>query len=403
MMDSRAAERLGEHARLIRVLEARGLLDRALEFLPSRRADRGAPRVGTRPHAPGARDHPELLEDRAAWQPRADRHSRGSVPRRASSSSTSRTSSPSRFKPQIQAAPAAPRDHRDADRRQHDQPDGAVLRAARGGRDRRERRAGRARVRDRARGVRRAPALARDRGARPQGRGEGAVRRIFQISRMVRRAVYWLLQNYPQQLDIEPMVMRFRQGVVERVRRRCRRSSRAAARSAMRRTRSSSRPRACRRRSRSGSRRSALATQIVRHHRARARVSPAGARSRRVSTSRSRTSCVSTSCATKSRRSRSTAAGARWRARRCARRSRKEQRSLLRSALRARGASAASDAALAAWLDKRRDEIARVQRGLDDMQMTGPWTSRRCRSRSKRSSTARVSRLSARPPRDRAG
>src|SRR5262249_14609381 len=38
---------------------------------------------------------------------------------------------------------------------------------------------------------------------------------IFQISRMVRRAVYWLLQNYPQQLDIEPMVRRFREGVVE--------------------------------------------------------------------------------------------------------------------------------------------------------------------------------------------
>ena len=34
MMASRANERLGEHARLIRMLEARGLLDRDLEFLP---------------------------------------------------------------------------------------------------------------------------------------------------------------------------------------------------------------------------------------------------------------------------------------------------------------------------------------------------------------------------------
>ena len=94
MMDSRAAERLGEHARLIRVLEARGLLDRALEFLPSdeqieeRRASRA------RPHAAGARDHPELLEDRAA---RAA-SSRPTFPRirssRATSSSTSRTQSP---------------------------------------------------------------------------------------------------------------------------------------------------------------------------------------------------------------------------------------------------------------------------------------------------------------------
>ena len=49
-----------------------------------------------------------------------------------------------------------------------------------------------------------------------------------------------------------------------------------------------------------------------------------------------------------------------------------EQRSLLRSALSARGASVASDAALTGWLDKHRDEIARVRRGLDDMLMTGP-------------------------------
>ena len=35
IMTSRARERLGEHARLVRVLEAQGLLDRALEFLPS--------------------------------------------------------------------------------------------------------------------------------------------------------------------------------------------------------------------------------------------------------------------------------------------------------------------------------------------------------------------------------
>jgi glutamate dehydrogenase len=36
---------------------------------------------------------------------------------------------------------------------------------------------------------------------------------IFQISRMVRRAVYWLLQNYAEELDIEPMVARFQPGV----------------------------------------------------------------------------------------------------------------------------------------------------------------------------------------------
>ena len=36
---------------------------------------------------------------------------------------------------------------------------------------------------------------------------------IFQISRMMRRAVYWFLQRYPERLDIVPMVERFRPGV----------------------------------------------------------------------------------------------------------------------------------------------------------------------------------------------
>jgi glutamate dehydrogenase len=52
MMESRAKERLGEHARLIRVLEARGLLDRAIEFLPNEEqiAERKARGLGlTRP------------------------------------------------------------------------------------------------------------------------------------------------------------------------------------------------------------------------------------------------------------------------------------------------------------------------------------------------------------------
>jgi glutamate dehydrogenase len=38
---------------------------------------------------------------------------------------------------------------------------------------------------------------------------------IFEIGRMVRRAVYWLLQNYSGELDIEPMVARFRPGVLK--------------------------------------------------------------------------------------------------------------------------------------------------------------------------------------------
>ncbi len=48
-----------------------------------------------------------------------------------------------------------------------------------------------------------------------------------------------------------------------------------------------------------------------------------------------------------------------------------EQRALLRSALSAAGASTNASTALAAWLDKRRPDIARFQRGLDDMQVSG--------------------------------
>ena len=48
-----------------------------------------------------------------------------------------------------------------------------------------------------------------------------------------------------------------------------------------------------------------------------------------------------------------------------------EQRALLRSVLGARGA-ATGERALADWLAQRKNEIARVQRGLDDMQATGP-------------------------------
>ncbi len=130
--------------------------------------DRGAPRVGPRAHAARARDHSELLEDPAARQPAADRHSGGSVPRGraravfpAGAIGTLQDADP--------PAPPAPRDHHDARRRQHDQSHGAVLRPPGRGGDRRERRASGARLRDRPGSVRRPQAVARDRSARSQG------------------------------------------------------------------------------------------------------------------------------------------------------------------------------------------------------------------------------------------
>src|SRR5690606_7344842 len=38
---------------------------------------------------------------------------------------------------------------------------------------------------------------------------------IFQISRMVRRAVYWFLQSYAEELEVEPLVLRFKPGAEE--------------------------------------------------------------------------------------------------------------------------------------------------------------------------------------------
>ena len=193
---------------------------------------------------------------------------------------------------------------------------------------------------------------------------------IFQISRMVRRAVYWLLQNYPQQLEIEPMVSRFRDGVVEAF---AALPSIIASRGAERYAAGTQRLEDAGLPPRSRQRIAALSSLRSRSTSSSSRAS-FGCPSRRSAgcTSRSRRSCGSTSCASRSRRSRSTAVGARWRAQRCARRSRKSSARCCaaRSPLAAR--AVASGAALAAWLDKHRDEIARVRRGLDDMLMTGP-------------------------------
>ena len=43
-------------------------------------------------------------------------------------------------------------------------------------------------------------------------RAEAQYDAIFQMSRMVRRAVYWFLQNHADALDIEPMITRFHRG-----------------------------------------------------------------------------------------------------------------------------------------------------------------------------------------------
>jgi glutamate dehydrogenase len=214
MMDSRAAERLGEHARLVRVLEGQGLLDRALEYLPTEEQieeRRAAGRGLTRPELAVILSyskielHGSLLQTDIPEDPYLAAELELYFPRELTQ----------RFRPQI-------RQHRL--RREiitmlvggsmiNRMGPFFVLRA--------EEETG-ANVAQ----VARAYAIVREVfGIRRLWREIEALDHkvaakvqydaIFQISRMVRRAVYWLLQNYSQQLDIEPMVKRFQPGVVD--------------------------------------------------------------------------------------------------------------------------------------------------------------------------------------------
>jgi len=369
MMDSRAAERLGEHARLIRVLETRGLLDRALEFLPSDEQieeRRASGRGLTRPELAiilaysKIELHGSLVETDIPEDPFLAGDLDLYFPRELAE----------RFKPQIQA-------HRLRREiiamliggsmvnrmgpffvlRAEEETGASVAQVARAY----------AIVRE-VFGVRR---LWREIEALDH-KVEAKVQydAIFQISRMVRRAVYWLLQNYAQQLDIEPMVLRFRDGVGEVF----------AALPSIIASRGSERYATDTRALESAGLPAPIAASIAALTLAaqsfdiielarefRLAVPEVGrlyfalAQELRLDTVREQIEALKVD--------------SRWRA--MARATLREtlaqeQRSLLRSALSARGAAVASDAALGTWLDKHRDEIARVRRGLDDMLMTGP-------------------------------
>jgi glutamate dehydrogenase len=369
MMDSRAAERLGEHARLIRVLEARGLLDRALEFLPSDEQieeRRASGRGLTRPELAIILSyskielHGSLVPTDIPEDPFLANDLELYFPHEVAD----------RFKPQIQAHPL---------RREiiamliggsmiNRMGPFFVLRA--------EEETG-ANVAQ----VARAYAIVREVfGVRRLWREiesldhkvEAKVQydAIFQISRMVRRAVYWLLQNYPQQLEIEPMVSRFRNGVVEAF---AALPSIIASRGAERYAAETQRledaglppPVAQRIAALTLAPQSFDIIELAREFRLPVpevgRLYFALAQELRLDVVREQIEALKVD--------------SRWRA--MARATLREtlaqeQRALLRSALSARGASVASDAALTAWLDKHHDEIARVRRGLDDMLMTGP-------------------------------
>ncbi|HVS25111.1 MAG TPA: NAD-glutamate dehydrogenase domain-containing protein [Gammaproteobacteria bacterium] len=369
MMRARAADRLGEHARLIRVLETRGLLDRALEGLPTdeqieerRAANRGL----TRPELAvilsyskielhgslvqtDIPEDPFLAGDLELYFPpqlveRFKREMQEHRLRREIIAMLIGGSMINRMGPFF------------------------VLRA--------EEETGASVDK-----VARAYAIAREVfGVRRLWREIEALDykvpakvqydAIFQISRMLRRAVYWLLQNYSQHLEIEPVVTRFRDGVVKafaelpsiatgRGERRYAEDTRQLEGAGL--------PTAVAQRIASLS----LATQVfdiielAREFRLPVpevgRLYFALANELHLDGVREQIEALKVD--------------GRWRA--MARATLREtlaqeQRALLRSVLSARGGSVTSAAALSAWLDKRRADVARVQRGLDDMQATGP-------------------------------
>jgi glutamate dehydrogenase len=368
MMDSRAAERLGEHARLIRVLETQGLLDRALEFLPTEdqiEERRASGRGLTRPELAIILSyskielHGSLLQTDIPEDPFLAAELELYFPRELSE----------RFKPLIT---------RHRLRREiiamlvggsmiNRMGPFFVLRA--------EEETG-ANVAQ----VARAYAIVREVfGVRKLWREiehldhkvEAKVQydAIFQISRMVRRAVYWLLQNYSQQLDIESMVKRFQPGVADAF---AALPKLVTGRSDPRYAKDAQQlegvglPPALARQIAALSLMTQTFDVIELAREFRLPVPEVGqlyfalAKELRLDVLREQIEALPVE--------------GRWRA--MARATLREtlaqeQRALLRSALSAAGSSANATAALNAWLEKRRADIARAQRGLDDMLMSG--------------------------------
>jgi glutamate dehydrogenase len=368
MMDSRAAERLGEHARLIRVLENQGLLDRALEFLPTEEQieERRASGHGlTRPELAIILSyskielHGSLLQTDIPEDPYLAAELELYFPRELSE----------RFKAQI-------RQHRL--RREiiamlvggsmiNRMGPFFVLRA--------EEETG-ANVAQ----VARAYAIVREVfSIRKLWReielldhkvdAKVQYDAIFQISRMVRRAVYWLLQNYAQQLDVESMVKRFQPGVGDAV---AALPKLVTGRSDPRYVKDAQQlesvglPPDLARQIAALSLMTQMFDVIELAREFRLSVPEVGqlyfalAKELRLDVLREQIEALPVE--------------GRWRA--MARATLREtlaqeQRGLLRSALAAGSSSAGEGDALATWLDKRRYDIARVQRGLDDMLMSG--------------------------------
>jgi glutamate dehydrogenase len=211
IMASQAAERLGEHVRLIRALEAQGLLDRTLEGLPTdeqieerRAAERGLTRpelaivlgyskidLRSRLLTSTVPEDPYLASELMAYFPRklAQRYKRIMHSHKLAREIIAMqiaSSIVNRMGPFFML-------------RAEEETGANLTQVARAY----------AIVRE-VFGVRK---LWREIEALDnEVRAEAQYDATFQIGRMVRRAVYWFLQNHADALEIEPMTLRFRRG-----------------------------------------------------------------------------------------------------------------------------------------------------------------------------------------------
>ena len=211
IMASQATQRLGEHVRLLRALESQGLLDRALEGLPTdeqieerRTSDRGLTRpelaivlsyskidLRARLLASTVPEDPYLATELTAYFPRE-------LGRRCKRFMHSHKLAREIIALQI-ASSIVNRMGPFFVLRAEEETGASVTQVARAY----------AIVRE-VFGVRK---LWREIEALDNVvRAEAQYEAIFQISRMVRRAVYWFLQNHADALEIEPMIVRFRRG-----------------------------------------------------------------------------------------------------------------------------------------------------------------------------------------------
>ena len=203
------------HQRFIRALEARGELDRALEFLPT------DAEIDARNVAGEGLSSPEFavllayakitLTDDLLDTALADEPFFGRVLREYFPTAVVRA-----LRRDPRHPPAAPPDHHDGRRQRHGEPRRHLVRVPRERGDRRRSGRGRACLLGRPRGVRAAGVLGARRGARQPVPTVAQCALFLESRRLLDRATRWVLQSRGGRVDVEAEIARF-QGEVARI------------------------------------------------------------------------------------------------------------------------------------------------------------------------------------------